>query len=502
MLKDSKSKSVVISPTSISAALALVLLGAKGNTYQELLRTMQLPNHHGSICQVHQQFGTLLTNSMAENNNSEPGVLMNTAGEDENVDSDVDDEPRAHKISVANALFLQNSFNIRKDYENAVRNVYQSSINRVDFLNAPNDAANTINQWVNEKTYGKIKQIIGNNISPDAKMIIASALYFKAEWRKMFIEGANMNRKFYPDGKENGKNATAYMVEMMAHGGIFPFYQSEEFNCRIMGFTYAHGESTMYVIFPIDSDREKLVQLQEKLTAEKIEAMITQMKNTTAVVLFPKMKLSSNIQLKRVLQNLGLESLFNIQQSDLSLMSNGLSSERPFHFPIVTEDHRNWNNNRSKRDVKYKVESSVHASEPLNIKDLILRKRISKKNPGKKSIRHRRELQCDGSLGNLDALRNNPNVVNPLLYADDIVHKVELEINERGTEGKYKIFLKKQNSYTFFAFSGGAATAITLNRSGTKVVFRVDGPFLLLIRHESTKLPLFYGSVFEPPGAN
>jgi Serpin (serine protease inhibitor) len=285
--------------------------------------------------------------------------------------------------------------------------------------------------WVNNATHGKIKQIVSNaNLGPETKMIIASALYFKAEWRKMFIEGANMIRDFFP----NGKDEPSYPVEMMAHGGLFPYYESAELECRIMGFTYAHGESMMYVIMPNQSDRGKLRQLQDQLTADKIEQLIKQMKNSTSVILFPKLTLSTEMHLKQVLQQtFGLDALFTLGQSDLSLISN--ETARDVFFPGEGQQ-------RKKRDVKYKVESSVRGvSEPLNLKDLVLRKRISKKNPGKKSFRSKRQANevCQSNeLKNLDSLRYQRKSVNPGLYAEEILHKVELSINERGTEGNFE----------------------------------------------------------------
>lgn len=65
-------------------------------------------------------------------------------------------------------------------------------------------------------------------------------------------------------------------------------------------------------------------------------------------------------------------------------------------------------------------------------------------------------------------------------FVDDFVHKTNLMVNEVGTEG-------------------AAATLSFLSRQDeTDVEFRVDTPFLFFIRHESTKMPLFYGTVYEP----
>lgn len=45
------------------------------------------------------------------------------------------------------------------------------------------------NSWVNEKTNGKIPEIV-SYFQPDTKVVLASALYFKAMWETTFIEGA------------------------------------------------------------------------------------------------------------------------------------------------------------------------------------------------------------------------------------------------------------------------------------------------------------------------
>lgn len=65
------------------------------------------------------------------------------------------------------------------------------------------------------------------------------------------------------------------------------------------------------------------------------------------------------------------------------------------------------------------------------------------------------------------------------LYVSEMVHKIDLEINERGTEG-------------------GAVTITAMERSLPPVNFRVRGPFLIAIRHDPTKMLLFYGAVFDP----
>ena len=260
----------------------------------------------------------------------------------------------------------------------------------------------------------------------------------------------------------------------------------------------------MYVVLPKNSDTEKVKAAQRFLTAEKIESMISKMVIKTAVILFPKMHLTSGHCLKANLKDLGLETLFDARKSDLSVMSEGLerkpiqfqsASSRPSNPPrnnrtlertddlseqlIFGRSNIDGSDSRPKRDVTYKTESVSEKKEnALNFKDFMLRKRIVKKIDSKKLKRSKRQ-STPYSGEKLDMIRNMKNLKNPYLFAEEVIHKVDLTVNEKGTEG-------------------GAATAITLNRSGTSVVFRVDVPFMFLIRHDPTRVPLFYGAVFEP----
>lgn len=69
---------------------------------------------------------------------------------------------------------------------------------------------------MNEKTNGKIKEIISGNADTRTRVILANALYFKAGWQETFIEGGTHLKNFYPNGKASNESI---MVELMAHGG-------------------------------------------------------------------------------------------------------------------------------------------------------------------------------------------------------------------------------------------------------------------------------------------
>lgn len=288
---------------------------------------------------------------------------------------------------------------------------------------------------------------------------------------------------FYPDGFDK----PAITVDMMSQGGSYPFYESREHDCRIIGLPYRKNLTTMFIILPNNSTRQRLRHLQATLTADKIDNMISKMEWRTAIILFPKLHITNELNLETILHKMGLRTLFKDHESDLSLISTGeeensspLYDSRPQHSPL--DSNVAASNRRKRSAVTYKAPSEFYpAREPLRLKDLVIGKRITKSYPRKKTVsRHRRQaLDSSASLKRLDSLRSESGLSNPNLFADAIVHHVDLTINEYGTEG-------------------GAATATSLRRTGPDVLFRTEAPFLFLVRHDDTKLPLFYGTVFEP----
>lgn len=309
-----------------------------------------------------------------------------------------------------------------------------------------------IHRWVSENTHGKISEIVPKVMNPNTKIVLANALYFKAEWQQTFFEGATGPKPFYP----HGRGGKSIMVDLMAQGGHFPHYRDTELNVDILGFPYKQNCTTMYVILPSDSSTERLKEVQKELTADKIESMIDQMTIKTAVILFPKMHLKSGYHFKTDLQELGVKSLFEESESDLSLMSSencakmreGCGHKITFSDPFSTF-------RRNKRDVTYKVGSENKDSPyPLSMKDFFNRKRIVKKNHGKKSKKTKREVKRMSSLDRLEFLRNKQ-LTNPQVFADDVIHKVDLNINEKGTEGKRLINSEVFRQFVIGNFANG-----------------------------------------------
>ncbi|XP_055594306.1 serine protease inhibitor 28Dc-like [Uranotaenia lowii] len=404
-LRNERSKSEIISPLSIGSSVLLLLRASRGNTRNQLLELLGLAkDYQKNDGRIPKNFGYLLR-VLLDVGEWDSSLLKKTpkwqdeakcAPEDYQYEDEEDEffpdsnTTEVNLIKLANAIFVQDGLFENDRLQGIVENLYLSVVENVDFVRESDKTKARINSWANESTNGRIPEIITDPLSPDTTMVVANALYFKAFWEDVFLAGATKPRKFFPNGEED----ESVEVEMMAHGGCFPYYYSKALNARIMGFPYKNKTSTMYIIHPYDSNRSKLETLIDNLDATALDDLISNMTMRSATVQFPKLQISNSFELKTALQKLGISAMFNRGESNFSLL-----------------------------------------------------------NPQ-------------------DATGESPTV-------GGMLHKVFLDVNEAGTEG-------------------GAVTATLLDRSMPAINFRVTTPFLLVIRHEVTKLLLFYGPVYDP----
>ncbi|XP_011859729.1 PREDICTED: uncharacterized protein LOC105557169 isoform X2 [Vollenhovia emeryi] len=303
-------ENVVFSPLSVSVALSLVLLGSSGKTFEEITRMLGLEtgvdiSQHSEI--VHQMFGQLL-------------AIMNYRVEGSNL-------PR---VNSASGVFVQQGYPIRPEFRAISENAYNSEVINLDFQTKGREARDTINAWVKQQTMNKIDSILSQQPDPLTTVILVSALYFKGEWDKHFIGTMTRRKQFFIEPNDTSK---VVEIDMMYNGGNFPFYEDKSLGVKILALPYKGLETSMYVLQPKAEGAAALKSFQEQLTPETIEYLISNLKNETCIVGFPRMKLSSTLNLNGVLYSLGLHSLFDPKDADLSLLSNGFG--QPPLPPIV-----------------------------------------------------------------------------------------------------------------------------------------------------------------------
>uniref|UniRef100_A0A4W6G0V4 Leukocyte elastase inhibitor n=1 Tax=Lates calcarifer TaxID=8187 RepID=A0A4W6G0V4_LATCA len=279
---------VFFSPFSISSALAMVMLGARGNTatqMSEVHDTWQDGCLKTQDCQdVHTSFTQLLT----EFNKADA----------------------LYALSVANRLYGEQSYQFIEDFLTQTRKLYNAELESVDFKTSSEAARVNINSWVEKQTQGKIRDMLPKDVlDNDSRLVLVNAMYFKGTWNKTFERIDTYDAKFRLNKSDTKP------VKMMNKTADFPLASIPEANCQILEMPYKGKELSMLIFLPneIEDDTTGLEKLEKQLTYEKfVEWTRPDMMSEVEVdVKLPQFKLEETYDLKGVLKNMGMVD-FNV----------------------------------------------------------------------------------------------------------------------------------------------------------------------------------------------
>lgn len=487
-IANQKSKTEIFSPVSIAGALSLLLLGSGGKTQTELLNVMGLNPQELSFRDIHLSFGRLFQDLVSNEPSLEPLVTWRLNDKCNRLDDedDYEDEPNAEApnkqnetdlvMQIGNGIFAQNGTSFDPRYDKLAKDLYKSELQQLDFVSDESHSVRVINNWVHNQTHGRISDIV-SHISPDTILMIINTLYFRGLWEEPFQPLATRNRRFYPNGPDG---PDSFDVQTMAKSHCMPYYFWEEMNVRVVGVPYRQNV-TMYIFLPTNSTRELVQKLQKNISAEKVNDIVTKMKMKSVTLLFPKMHISNSLSLKSVMQQLGLYSVFDRHQADLYSLLHGAPSKQGVSsnvgemeagdiFDLLEDTTENAISELKKHDPDCTIQ----------YREGILRGECLKSGcafGGNKCVCCS-EVAQDFRRRRRDT-KVNMKPANETIFVNEMLHKVDLSVNERGTEG-------------------GAATATLIDRISSQINFIVNGPFFMFIREETTRLPLFYGNVYNP----
>lgn len=279
--KTEQNQNVFISPFSVSTALTMTLNGASGETEQAMTDTLQLQNVGNDA--INNSFSQLLQQLQT----SDPKVTL----------------------TIANSLWANQDFQFKQDFLQRNANYFEAEVSTLDFLD-PN-TLNTINQWVNTNTNGKISEIL-EEIESNAVLFLINAIYFKGVWQTEFDPAKTQDGDFYlTDGSTK-------QVPMMNRQGMFPIYYGE--NVAAINLPYGEGRMGMYIFLP--SQKFNLNDFVGALNAADWENWMTQFREQDISIRIPKFKIEYGAkELNDALTSLGMGVAFDEDQADFSRMA-------------------------------------------------------------------------------------------------------------------------------------------------------------------------------------
>lgn len=283
-----QSGNLILSPFSISLALAMTYAGAHGETESQMAQTLHfLPQE-----QLHPSFNQLDLNLQKEN-----------------INSNKEQEPL--QIKIANSIWAEQTFGFLKEFLDTLALNYGAGIYLSDFINNAEPTRQEINNWVSDKTQEKIQNLIPEgSLNPDTRMVLVNAIYFKADWLDQFDAEDTFNHPF------NLLDGTQVDVPMMSQGMYIPYIQEDGY--QAIQLPYAGETAVMNIIIP---DEGKFEEVESSLNYEMLTDIFGNMNQTSMFLRMPKFQFESAFSLSDVLKELGMTNAFDRNKADFSGMT-------------------------------------------------------------------------------------------------------------------------------------------------------------------------------------
>jgi serpin B len=284
---------LVLSPSSIATALAMAGTGARGATAGQIAQALRLPSPA-----AFEALGDLQRALASE---------QPDAG-----------SPHAPTLDLADGLFVQSGFALAPTFLGGLSTRFAATPQQVDFAHEAPAAAATINGWVSEHTGGLIHQIV-SGLSPETRLLLANAVYLKAEWAQTFKTGATHDATFHTSA---GGVSTPFMHETTT----LPYGSGHDY--RLVELPYADSTLSLAVILPVGIGVQRLLS---SLSAPSLATMLSRTRNVAVELALPRFTLSFHERLNTALQALGMTDAFS-PRADFDGMT---AQPEPLHISAV-----------------------------------------------------------------------------------------------------------------------------------------------------------------------
>ncbi|XP_050681499.1 alaserpin-like isoform X2 [Leptidea sinapis] len=277
---DNFKKNTVSSPISALLAIGKVALAATDKNLEELLDAIGLKNRR----EIGPHFRPIIAALRFL-----PGVTLD----------------------IASRLYVDIKTHLQSKFDEEAKEIFHASVAKVNF-ETPVTTADTINNWVAEQTMNMIKEIVkSDDVSPDTSLILINAIYFLGKWKDPFVSVQASTFHTPTDVRR---------VSMMSITREFNYTDCKFLNAKLVMIPYVGGKTSFLIVVPNAINGLKVLLAQLKLAPELLNKAIDEMKPKKVDLAMPKFKIESKMDLRNMLEKVGVKRIFNKYESGLSGM--------------------------------------------------------------------------------------------------------------------------------------------------------------------------------------
>ncbi len=238
-LQGNPAKNVLVSPSSLSNALAMLNYGARGRTQRQIAALL---GPAGSSAQ-----------SIAQGWSSLVADWATAAAADKIA------------LSTANGVWLQRNLPLVASFSAALAEYFDSGVWQVDFERNPVQAAHDLDAWVSRETHGKIPELLKPDDVQGLLLVLVNAVYFKADWATPLPETG--------EGQFTTATGQVKPVPTMSTGADIPAFTDDQVQAAQL--PYRGGRFAALLIQP---KRTSLASYVASLSPDKLTGLVNRLR--------------------------------------------------------------------------------------------------------------------------------------------------------------------------------------------------------------------------------
>lgn len=301
---------LIISPASITTALAMTWGGAKGETAAEMKKVLHFA---GSADEVMATSGKLALSLESPN--------------------------RPITFRIANQLFGEKTFKLEQPFLYKTKSAYGAPLELLDFKASAEDARGKINGWVAQKTEKRITDLIPKNgVDTDTRLVLVNAIYFLGDWQDPFEKERTTPAAF--------STTKTTKIDVPTMNQTAHYKHAKQDGVQAIELPYKGGDMSMVIIVPDAVDG--LGAVEKSLDAKKLDELVNSMKGAKVWASIPKFEIAppASLSLGDHLKAMGMKSAFDSGKADFTLIANPPSPAdrlfigKVFHKGFVKVDEK------------------------------------------------------------------------------------------------------------------------------------------------------------------
>jgi serpin B len=300
----------VVSPLSVSTALAMAEAGARGETREQMRSALRYSLGEDRL---HAAFEALLAALSEREAAIDPDTLPEEYAED--------DDPVPFQLSLVNAVWGQASYPFRAAYLDLLDAHYGGGFRDVNYVADPEAARETINAWVDEQTAGRIEELLPRDALDEyTRLVLTNAVFFAANWQHPFPVEDTGPAPFHPlDGEP-------VAVSTMSRENRAPYVEIE--GVQALDLPYVGNEVSMLLVLPPAGEFRAV---EEGFSADRLDRIVDALEKRRGRIALPRFEFGGEFALKQPLTAMGMPVAFDRKRADFSGMADlAATGERLF----------------------------------------------------------------------------------------------------------------------------------------------------------------------------